>query len=356
MTTKMSDLANDAGSPMNNAEFQKVYQRMLDLELELIEFQESSKDLEQALEDELHDLETQKSSLVAQLLAKDKMISTLNARVIALNTEVTDLLNLLSENKAIYEKTTADLKHKLVAMEILNDDYLSKDRVVESKLHLANQFNNELLEKLAMVENDLDLERQANAQHKLTISNLSNNATNQPGRLTRNKRDSTYRDFAFAESTILDINEMLATEPPATLGESKMPRSESLTRFQELCSKSDILRQKVGEVNSSLALKTLSTAEVSRPTALSSPSEALSSFASKISGVRETYTTTNDSVLKDNQTNVTGITKEGSLLKAEIKRPEETKALHKTATNISEIRRGTTKKFKLRNVMKSLLP
>ncbi|KAM9897129.1 hypothetical protein OXX79_007067, partial [Metschnikowia pulcherrima] len=157
----MTDVANDALPTMNNAEFEKVYRRMIELEQELVEFQDSSKDLEQALEDELHDLETQKSSLTLQLQNKDKVIATLNARVISLNTEVADISNTLADYKAASEKTIADLKHKLVAMEISNDDYLSRDRVVESKLQLANQFNNELLEKLAMVENDLDLERQA---------------------------------------------------------------------------------------------------------------------------------------------------------------------------------------------------
>ncbi|OBA21157.1 hypothetical protein METBIDRAFT_41973 [Metschnikowia bicuspidata var. bicuspidata NRRL YB-4993] len=338
---------------MDAVEFEKVYLRMLELELELVEFQESSKDLELALEDELHDLETQKSTLVHQLLSKDKQISMLNSRVISLNSEVTGLLELLVETKSAYEETIADLKHKLVAMEILNDDFLSRDRVVESKLQLANQFNNELLEKLAMVENDLDLERQANAQHKLTISNLSNITAHQPVRLTRSKRDSTFRDFAFAESTVLDIDEMLATEPPAPMVEAEFPRSESLTRFQELCSKSDILRQKVGEVNTSLAFKSLSTAEVSKPMALSFPSEGLTSFASAISDVGEAQPITEKTRKKEARRSVSEKGKDRLSLQATQTRLDDGR--HKGMHVIPELGRGSSKKFKLRNVMKSFL-
>ncbi|GEQ70005.1 hypothetical protein JCM33374_g3681 [Metschnikowia sp. JCM 33374] len=350
----MTDIASDVFPAMNDTEFEKVYQRMLELESELIEFQESSKDLEQALEAELQELEAQRSSLITQLKSKDKMISTLNARVIALNAEVTDLSNIVVENKATYEKTTADLKHKLVAMEISNDDILSRDRVVEDKLHLSNQFNNELLEKLAMVENDLDLERQANAQHKLTISNLSNTAAHQPGRLTRNKRDSTYRDFAFAESTILDINEMLATGPPAPVVESKMPRSESLTRFQELCSKSDVLRQKVGEVNSSLALKSHPTSELSRPTSTLFPSEASTTFASSIT--TDARKVTGEIYAKQRDRGSAETAKNGTLIRLSSGRPEDTKSSRKESLSSSEIRTRSSRKSKLRSVMKNFLP
>ncbi|KAM9920575.1 hypothetical protein OXX59_007115 [Metschnikowia pulcherrima] len=351
----MTDVASDALPTMNNAEFEKVYRRMIELEHELVEFQDSSKDLEQALEDELHDLETQKSSLTSQLQNKDKVIATLNARVISLNTEVADISNTLADYKAASEKTIADLKHKLVAMEISNDDYLSRDRVVESKLQLANQFNNELLEKLAMVENDLDLERQANAQYRLTLSNLNNTAASQPARLTRSKRDSTYRDFAFAESTVLDIGEMLASEPPATIEESKMPRSESLTRFQELCSRSDVLRQKVGEVNSSLAFKSLSTAAVSRPTAVSSLSEASNSFVTRATDASQNAITDDISLHPSGEREVS-VEGTSTITKPSRLQPEETKAARKGAQNTSELRRGASKKFKLRNVMKSFMP
>ncbi|KAF5209075.1 hypothetical protein E0198_004350 [Clavispora lusitaniae] len=244
------------------ASSEEIYRRMLEVEQELIEFQESSKELEQTLEDELRELESQNDLLLAQVRAKDAKISELSHTVIRLNKE----LATVSAESAARDKENkdiiADLKKTLVAMEISNDDMASRDRVLEQKLSLANQFNNELLEKIALTENDLEMEREANARHQLTISNMQNTANTGNTTSSRIKRDSTYQDFSMAEGTILDINEMLATEPPVPVKQRSMPRSDSLHKMQQLHSMSDILLHKVGEMN--LALKSPSTTEVSK--------------------------------------------------------------------------------------------
>lgn len=263
-----------------------VKQRMLELEQELIEFQESSKELEQALEEELRDLETRNTSLTTQLEAKDTKIQALAQTVARLTTEINEQLAVAAEKTAASETLVAELKHKLVHMEILNDDMLSHDRILDSKYQLAIQFNNELLEKIALVENELELERQANAQNRLTISNLENELSSclesckqvekpntqgqfqslkhkSAGSISKMKRESTYHDLSFADGTILDIGEMLASEPPEN-EMRELPHSESLHKFHELYSKSGALRQKVGEVNMSLALKSPSTTQLTK--------------------------------------------------------------------------------------------
>ncbi|EEQ41092.1 hypothetical protein CLUG_05220 [Clavispora lusitaniae ATCC 42720] len=245
------------------ASSEEIYRRMLEVEQELIEFQESSKELEQTLEDELRELESQNDLLLAQVRAKDAKISELSHTGDSLEQRTCNRICRMSaardkENKDII----ADLKKTLVAMEISNDDMASRDRVLEQKLSLANQFNNELLEKIALTENDLEMEREANARHQLTISNMQNAANTGNTTSSRIKRDSTYQDFSMAEGTILDINEMLATEPPVPVKQRSMPRSDSLHKMQQLHSMSDILLHKVGEMN--LALKSPSTTEVSK--------------------------------------------------------------------------------------------
>lgn len=248
---------------------------MLELEKELAEFQDSSKELEQALEEELRVLETQATTLTAQIQAKDAKIRSLTETVAQLNLEINEQSTRSVEEAAEYEKKISDLKHKLIHMEILNDDMVSRDRVLESKLLLATQFNDELLEKIAMVENELELERQANARHRLTITNLETEKSERANVKEKEMscfgdkevyaekrigRDSTFQDFSFAEGTILDIGEMLASEPPKNV----VPRSESLLLFQELYTKSGALRQKVGEVNMSLAFKSPSTTHITK--------------------------------------------------------------------------------------------
>lgn len=246
-----------------------VHRRMLELEQELIEFQELSKELEQALEDELRALEAEKAALAAQGEAKDAKIALLSRRVVELTAEVNALSLEQAEREKVHSRTVGELRQQLVRVEILNEDMMSQDRILENKLQLAQQFKNELLEKLAMVENDLELERRTNAQHRLTISNLE--MALQPAKLTRSKRDSTYHDLSFANGTILDINEMLATAPDPP--KARMPRLDSLTTFKELNAKSGLLRQKVGEMNTTLALKSPSTIGVSRQKAPGRPEE-----------------------------------------------------------------------------------
>lgn len=246
-----------------------VFTRIRDLEHELLEFQESSKELEQALEDELQQLETQNSSFIKQINEKNTKITELNMKVVDLTAEINTLTLQLEECKKSNQQTISRLKKQLVAVEILNEDMVSQDRILEHKLKLAQQFNNELLEKLALVENDLEIERDINAKHTLTISNLEN--ANQEKRAM--KRDSTYQTFTGADSTILDINEMLASEPPAIIENRQFPKLGSIHMIHELYSKSDALLSKVGDLNTTL--KSSTTTDTYRPSIISKSNNRL---------------------------------------------------------------------------------
>ncbi|SGZ51044.1 CIC11C00000004370 [Sungouiella intermedia] len=250
-----------------------VVRRMRELEQELLEFQESSKELEQALEEELQQLETQNRKLSQQIVTKDAKIADLNAKVVDLSAEVNTLTLQLVDYKQSNEQIISKLKLQLVAVEILNEDMVSHDRVLEHKLKLSQQFNNELLEKLALVENDLEIERDINAKHSLTISNLEN--ANQKKRVM--KRDSTFQDLTFADGTILDINEMLASEPPTISETRQLPKLGSLHMIQELYSKSDALLSKVGDLNSTL--KSSTTTETHRSSIISKQKDRLRSLS-----------------------------------------------------------------------------
>lgn len=262
-----AELTPSMGSSLKSNDFtilpqsDDVYQRMLELEQELIEFQESSKELEQTLEEELHELESQNSLLLSQVQLKDSKILELSQTVVRLNQELAGIAAQHTARDEETKKIIAELKKNLVTMEILNDDMVSRDRIFEQKLLLANQFNNELLERIAMTENDLETEREINARHQLTISNMENTLPLSL-RITRSKRDSTYQDFSTADGTILDINEMLASEPPQPV--RAVPRSDSLHKLHQLHNMSDVLLHKVGEMNTSLSLKSPSTTEVSK--------------------------------------------------------------------------------------------
>lgn len=251
-----------------------VYLRVRQLEQELLEFQDSSKELEQALEEELQQLEEQNSTLEDQCREKDLKISELSTKIVALTLEINSLTEELDANKRSNEQIISILKQQLVAIEILNDDMVSHDRVLEQKLALAQQFNNELLEKLALVENDLELEKDVNAKQRLVILNLENASQIQEGglgkleqssKLTKLKRDSTLMDLTMVDGTILDINEMLASEPPKPQDIRQISKLGSLHMIHELYSKSDALLNKVEDLNTTL--KSGSTTETQMSTA-----------------------------------------------------------------------------------------
>lgn len=236
-----------------------VKARVSELEHELEEFQESSKELEQALEDELRVLEAQNVNLIEQIRNKDERIDALGAQNVRLSDELRQVSDQLFESEKQHETELTKLKMQMVAIEIANDDMALHDRVIESKLHYATQFNNELMERVALLEHDLCAERELTAQQGLTILNMKNGTGSQ--RVVSRKRDSTLVDFSNANGTVLDINEMLATEPqPPVLS---VPRSDLLMKFQELCARSEDLRQKVSEVSTSLTLKANATIQVS---------------------------------------------------------------------------------------------
>lgn len=264
-----------------------MHQRMLELEQELIVFQQSSKELEEALEDELTELENKNRMLVSQVTAKDKRLQELTSQLTDANAEVLRLSETLKTEKAKLEDEILLLKQKLVAMEILNDDMDMNDRILENNLQLTKQFNNELLEKLALVENDLENEKQINAQQRLRISNLEAAEVSRPAPRvrhlqqfkSRNKRQSVARSImsvadTTADGTILDINEFLATAPPETIHpDSNIPRSGSRGKIHEQYLRSEEIVQKVGRMSHYLGLKANSTIQISPHEAQTPPNE-----------------------------------------------------------------------------------
>lgn len=254
-------------SPKDDEE-STIFQRMVDLEQELVDFQQSSKELEEALEAELNELEEKNKALTEQINARDNRLQLLASQLIEANNEINRLSEAQKKQKIQYENEINLLKQKLVAVEILNDDMGVNDRILESELQNAKQAKNELLEKLALVESELENEKQLNAQHRLCISNFEA-AEVKPTQKARhlqqfgakNKRLSTSKSTqSIADTTVdgtfLDINEFLATEPPEPPKKhGETPRSGSMGKIHEHYLRSEEIAQKVGEVKQYFDLK-----------------------------------------------------------------------------------------------------
>lgn len=180
----------------------ELIQRILDLELLLQEFQESSKELELGLEEELVALEADNTKLESALADSRKEVKTCNTKINDLSRELNELHESHANEIKNYTLQMDNLKQQIVSVEISNDNMESNDRLLSHKLELSNQFNNDLLERLALVESDLEREKKANLSNQLYISNYQN----QVDELQRKLDDSDDTP----NTTILGISDALA--------------------------------------------------------------------------------------------------------------------------------------------------
>lgn len=232
----------------------EIVQRMLDLEAELNEFQASSRDLEQALEDELQALELRNAALLQALSTKEEQLAAATKQNQALVLEIDDLNGALAKKTRAQDDELRRLQLQLVLVEISNDAMELHDRVLSSRLEVATQFNNELLEKLALVENDLELERRLALEARLHISNYQNNVRELTNKVTaleaRLQASEAPQD---PDGTVLSMRDILSSGPPIAPGMPgyhHMPKSDSLKRLHDLTTKSEKMSIQIQSLNS----------------------------------------------------------------------------------------------------------
>lgn len=244
-------------------------QRFFELEEMLTEFQESSKDLEKALEEELIAEEQQNKKLTNTLQAKDKLLQQVKEENQQINGELIDTQNeLISKTKA-YEEQLNALRQQLISVEINNDYMESNDRVLSNKLDLANQFNNELLEKLAITENDLEIEKKLNSGLSLHVTNYENEIQQLSDRIKEleSRLDGDNNDEADDfESTFLSIREVLRNGPPGAPGTPRVPKSSSLHKIHDLTLNFLVLNEKFDNWNSTIYLSNLKSSSTTHTT------------------------------------------------------------------------------------------
>lgn len=142
---------------------EELIQKVLESEAILNEFQESSKDLEKALEDELQQLESTNLNLENQVIDLKKQLLASRQQNLDQGKDLDELQDLLLSK----DQEIAGLQQKIVTIEISNASMESQDRIMLSKYEVQQAFNNELLEKLAMLEDELDRVKKQNTEKQL---------------------------------------------------------------------------------------------------------------------------------------------------------------------------------------------
>lgn len=192
----------------------ELIDRIIDLESILEEFQDSSKELEQALELEIQALETDNRRL-QQVYDKYKVeLDGCKTKIRDLTQELNDLHDIHAQEIRQYNQQLHELKQQIVSVEISNDNIESNDRILSHKLELSNQFNNELLEKLALLESDLEREKKLNLSNQLYITNYQNQVQELTEKLNSQQKFPQDipldEDTLMANTTILELTDALA--------------------------------------------------------------------------------------------------------------------------------------------------
>ncbi|EGW34507.1 uncharacterized protein SPAPADRAFT_59942, partial [Spathaspora passalidarum NRRL Y-27907] len=160
---KLSELSRD-----------DLISKVVELESILNDFQQSSKELERALEDELQELETRNNKLKRDITVLQDHLTQEKRKNIKLNAEINDIQESTSGKIKSLEEEVRGLSQKLVRIEIVNDSMESNDRILCNKYEISQEFSNELLEKVALLEDEYDRERKLNLERQLHITNYQN--------------------------------------------------------------------------------------------------------------------------------------------------------------------------------------
>lgn len=225
---------------------EEIVRRVLELEQDLEEFQESSKELESALEEELNTLEADKERLSKEVNIKNTNIKHLNSVIKSLKTEINQLNDKYNDQRMKSDNEIRSLKQRLVEIEIMNDNMESNDRLISNKLDSLNQFNMELIEKMAILENDLHLEKKQNTEKNLHIINYENTINDLKNRVALlESRQSGEESDVEVDILYLSMKDMLRAGPPISPQVNKtMKKSDSSKMIYEMVANREGLNNK----------------------------------------------------------------------------------------------------------------
>lgn len=226
----------------------ELAKRVEQLELELYEFQESSKELELALEDELSRLENANSALRLQLQKANEQISAGKKREKALSQQVAQANEASRAQKRENEEKITHLTKRLVAIEVANESMELNDRIYASKIELAHQMNNDLLERIALLEDEVQRERELGVQKNLLISNYENSVAELQQTIAKLQSNSAPPESFEGDLLVLSMRDVLNSGP------KKVPKSDSLHRLRELSEMSHMAAKEANIIRHSIIL------------------------------------------------------------------------------------------------------
>ncbi|ODQ77232.1 hypothetical protein BABINDRAFT_41979, partial [Babjeviella inositovora NRRL Y-12698] len=160
-------------TPNGKYTHEQALEYIRDLETEYNDFTKVYKNIELELEQELADAALEKTQLQEQLSTKDVQLRDLKLKLEGLSNELNELTGKQQETTSTLKGKLKSNQEKLTTVEILNDTFENNERQIISQLTQLRDANNELLEKTAILENDLMVQREHLIKEKLNRTNDS---------------------------------------------------------------------------------------------------------------------------------------------------------------------------------------
>lgn len=243
----------------------ELVDRVQQLELELLEFQESSKELELALEDELARMEAYTASLEHDLEVTQQDLATSRAREQQLERQLEAAEEAIRQQNRQNEERVLGLTQRLVAIEVVNESMELNDRMHAARMEVVQQMNNDLLERVALLDDEVHRQRDVAVQNRLHMSNQENTILELSQTVTELQQENTELRKHLEpvqvsgvseaslrnESTILHEGDVLVLSMRDMLraGPQRMSHSGSLHRLQELLERSMAAAKEAHEIH-----------------------------------------------------------------------------------------------------------
>lgn len=218
----------------------ELEQKYRDLELVLCDIQESSHELEKALEEELRDTELRYEQQQAAYKKLEARANRDRQQVESLTQELNSLYESSRETAVEWESLHARLAEQLVIAEIDNDTMETNDRALQQQLYASQKISNDLLERLALTDHDLERERASSASKQLYIENYQRQVrelTMEIHALKSHCADYDAQHTKDADIAMLSMRDVLKTEPPTSQYANRahsVPKSASLQRLHAM--------------------------------------------------------------------------------------------------------------------------
>ncbi|GMM38941.1 hypothetical protein DASC09_062800 [Saccharomycopsis crataegensis] len=249
------------GSPSKNSNLseeerlQMALKQIQQLENELSDFQQSSYELEQELEKELNDLETRKQELEEALESKRKEAENWKAKYVRLESEFNNVTSRNEDKFKNYKKELQSVRSKLVNIEILNDNIEQNERILSINLNDLETKYNDSLERIALLESEINYKDEALLKEKLDNQNTQNQFNELKGeidKLRSQQKQKLQREKSQSGQSSSSIFDSTGNASVSESVRNNIPKSNSIKQLHNMIEQTKFMENRVETIRNTI--------------------------------------------------------------------------------------------------------